>query len=234
MVVNALAPMALAVDFIHDARLASAHRATTATAATTTTTAAAAAIAATATTTATVVNVSSGEGQLVFLNTALATHIHKLPSLAAWEELVRGLLLDPSSAGPEPAYGSSPWYSVSKALLNAGTALLHAEAQTGMVTGMVTGTGTGTRTAAEPIAQGGAAAVAVRAVAVCPGDFESPMTTAEERARMAAADHHHHHHHHHRMRRISLGVHDVVTCPLDFPGGAFYRPTESGTVPLEW
>ena len=88
------------------------------------------------------------------------------------------------------AHGPTPMYSLSKALLNAYTRLSH-------------GTVPGVR----------------RVVAVCPGNFESPMTTAEERegGPLATAD------------AAAADVWALVADPDRYPGGRFYRHREQIT-----
>ena len=155
----------------------------------------------------TVVNVSSGDGELVYLHSDVARRVHALdsvevgvppppspPSLSsssfhpyplpqAWKAYLNELeaTFDPSFSY---AHGPTPLYSLSKALLNAYTRLSNCVG----------------------------APERRRVLAVCPGNFESPMTTADERESglLATPD---------------AAAADVWALAVDpnYPGGRFYR-----------
>lgn len=102
----------------------------------------------------TVINVSSGEGELAFLNSEV---IHELNKISSSAELDAYASLLQSTYNPafEYAHGPTPMYSLSKAILNKSTQLLHEEH------GCATGSN-------------------IRILACCPGNVASPMSTEEE------------------------------------------------------
>ena len=107
-----------------------------------------------------VINVSSGDGQRCFLDSSLQRDlalIEEQGSLPAWEKFC----LDFLPAGPhaEVAYGDTPAYSLSKALLTLGSALLHSSLSS----------------SSPPLSGAGS-------VSVCPGNFLSKMTSGAEAA----------------------------------------------------
>ena len=97
----------------------------------------------------TVVNVSSGDGELVFLNSEIRAQIESVASVRDWYRYTHYLLSDKLNYNQELAVGPTPAYSISKALLNAFTRVYNAET-----------------------------APKIRVVSVCPGNFASPMSTA--------------------------------------------------------
>ena len=97
-----------------------------------------------------VVNVSSGEGERVFLHSEVANKLRSISTFDEWDNYITHLLNNYDSEF-EYGFGDSPFYSLSKALLNTATRLLHQEYSPH-----------------------------VRAIAVCPGNFISPMSTEEE------------------------------------------------------
>ena len=127
-----------------------------------------------------VINVSSGDGQLCYLDSALAASVSALDSIDAWERFCREIQPPAPTAlggGGELAFspGGTPAYSVSKALLTKGSALLQREwdKQTPPTT-------TTTRTRSS--SSGGSGGILRRqALCLCPGDFLSPMSSASER-----------------------------------------------------
>ena len=104
----------------------------------------------------TIVNISSGDGEVVYLSPAIQAQVSNLDTFNQWTWYLEYLL---TTYNPQVEYGfgETPMYSLSKALLNSFTRIFH------------------TKCAGQ-----------CRVLAVCPGDFESPMTTAAERG--AAAD----------------------------------------------
>lgn len=121
-------------------------------------------------TTAAVINISSGEGELCLLHSDISSAIQRiqsLPDLLLYsEELVHKF-----DAKFEYAFGGTlgtPMYSLSKAILNRGTALLHEQFQ-----------------ASHP--------GHVRVLACCPGNVASPMSTPEELLTAIHADQAAHH-----------------------------------------
>lgn len=109
-----------------------------------------------------IVNVSSGDGELLYLASSLAKQVELLTSQDDWRSFLRTFLQE-YSCEVEVAYGSTPSYSVSKALLNASTRVLHSRL----------------------LARGNSS---VRVIAVCPGNFRSAMTSEEELASAVDAD----------------------------------------------
>lgn len=102
----------------------------------------------------TVVNVSSGDGELTWLHSDLAAAIEGINTFVEWHNFVGNERDNWRGEGFEYAYGDTPMYSVSKALLNAGTRVLH---------------------------EGLSVDCRVRKIiSVCPGNFPSPMSTEEE------------------------------------------------------
>ncbi len=108
--------------------------------------------AATTTGTCSIVNINSGDGELGNLRSDVADAVRTVSSLEALSALVLHFLAthDPQQ---DLAHGPSPAYSLSKALLNRATAIMHREY---------------------------GCSKAVRVLACCPGDFASPMSTPEE------------------------------------------------------
>lgn len=104
----------------------------------------------------TVINISSGEGELVYLCTALQDMLSSVTSVSELNALVRGLTDGTILGGTELAYGPTPAYSVSKAALNAFTRIVGSE-----ISGLE---------AADARDQ-------MRIVAVCPGDVDTRMSS---------------------------------------------------------
>lgn len=99
----------------------------------------------------TVINVSSGDGELLMLHSSLQEAISSLTNFAEFDALVTRLTETLSLSSIEVGFGTTSYYSLSKALLNSSTKLLHNEA-----------------------------AASCRTVSVCPGNFASAMSTPEE------------------------------------------------------
>ena len=164
----------------------------------------------------TIINISSGEGELALLNTELQSQIMALGDLEEWETLLRGLATGARwNEGREVAFGDTPWYSVSKAMLNAGTRLQQQAFEEA-------GVEEGTKYMLAP----------VRVMALCPGDFASPMTTIADLLRMEE----------HTCTQgevldsICAAILDVAVGEgaAHYRGGNFYRPTERKAEPLPW
>jgi NAD(P)-dependent dehydrogenase (short-subunit alcohol dehydrogenase family) len=102
-----------------------------------------------------IVNVSSGEGELSFLHTRIAERIRSIQSITECDQYVEKLFRTYDSS-TEYAHGSTPMYSLSKALLNKYTQLLHEDCRR---------TDTGRN---------------IQIIACCPGNVASPMSTQEE------------------------------------------------------
>ena len=131
-----------------------------------------------------VINVSSGDGQLCYLDSALAASVSALDSIDAWERFCREIQPPAPTAlggGGELAFspGGTPAYSVSKALLTKGSALLQREWDKPEQTPPPPTT---TRTKTRSSSSGGGGGILRRqALCLCPGDFLSPMSSASER-----------------------------------------------------
>lgn len=102
----------------------------------------------------TVINVSSGEGELAFLNSDVVQDLNKICSSVELDQYV-SLLQHTYNPASEYAHGPTPMYSLSKAILNKSTQLLHKE-------------------------NGGTTGCNVRILACCPGNVASPMSAEEE------------------------------------------------------
>ena len=103
-----------------------------------------------------IVNISSGDGELAFLDSDVARWVQSTDSLHRLQtDMASWLLPTTQQAHRETAVGATPAYSLSKAVLNRFTQLLSEQRH--------------------------ALPVAVRVVSVCPGNFLSPLTTDEER-----------------------------------------------------
>ena len=100
----------------------------------------------------TIVNISSGDGEISYLHSDIQKRIKKVKTLNEWESLARSLVIF-YDEGMEYAFGPTPMYSLSKAMLNKGTYLLHNDKHK----------------------QNEA-----KLLAVCPGNFKSPMSTKDE------------------------------------------------------
>ncbi len=101
----------------------------------------------------TVVNISSGDGELSYLHSDIQKRIKKVKNLKELKSLARSLAIF-YDQDIEYAFGPTPTYSVSKALLNKGTYLLHREKQHDYEK--------------------------ARILTVCPGNFKSAMSTDYE------------------------------------------------------
>lgn len=102
--------------------------------------------------TVTIVNISSGDGELVYLNSKLASELKLLSSMPALESWIINLIKEYSSSF-EYAYGTTPMYSLTKAILNCLTRIVHDQHNH------------------HPN---------FRIIACCPGNFISPMTSHDE------------------------------------------------------
>jgi NAD(P)-dependent dehydrogenase (short-subunit alcohol dehydrogenase family) len=103
----------------------------------------------------TVINISSGEGELGYLHTSIAAEINGIQSIPELVAYIDGKLLElADDQTVELAYGPTPCYSVSKAILNKITQLF--------------------------IHVNEIPSSHWRSIACCPGNFASPMSTPEE------------------------------------------------------
>lgn len=100
-----------------------------------------------------VINISSGDGEICYLHNEIANSLKAIGDIDTLQLFSSNLIteFDPTF---EYAFGYAPMYSLSKALLNKGTALLHSEFN-----------------------QKNNKA---RILACCPGNFASPMSTTDE------------------------------------------------------
>ena len=101
----------------------------------------------------TVVNISSGDGELSYLHSDLQKKIKEVKNLRELKSLARSLAIF-YDQGVEYAFGPTPMYSLSKALLNKGTYLLQQDVQYDHQRS--------------------------RILAICPGNFKSTMSTESE------------------------------------------------------
>lgn len=140
-----------------------------------------------------IINVSSGDGEQQFLNSEI---ISSLNSCSSIEDLKAnaGRLIERFDDSFEYAYGLTPMYSLSKAFLNKATQLVHRDLE-------IRGESKQTRI-----------------VAVCPGNFQSVMTSEDELNDSEQATF---------MLPVEEAVERMLPVILDYnkkyPGGYFYR-----------
>lgn len=119
-----------------------------------------------------IVNVSSGDGERLFLDSDIAEHIFPISQdsktgctdILSWQFYITNhlwSLLEKERNSKEFAVGSAPSYSLSKALLNRATQLLSKQMSSLQLLNQL---------------------VPVRFCSVCPGNFASRMSTADELA----------------------------------------------------
>jgi len=105
-----------------------------------------------------------------------------------WEDMCRKIVNFPVTGDLAFSHGDTPAYSVSKALLTKGSALLQQEWQVNV-------------------------GATRQSLCLCPGDFMSQMTTAEELQRG-------------QLREVDVAagdVWDMVSNPGSYRGGGFYH-----------
>lgn len=107
----------------------------------------------------TIINVSSGDGELCFITSEIASRLRVVRSLGELFRLSDELIED-YDYNAEYAYGETPMYSLSKAFLNKATFLLHEKYSSQINSGEVPWN--------------------IRVLACCPGNFASPMSTDDE------------------------------------------------------
>jgi NAD(P)-dependent dehydrogenase (short-subunit alcohol dehydrogenase family) len=98
-----------------------------------------------------IINISSGEGELVCINSEIASQLKSMTTLPELDVYIQKLLTRHQSE-IEFAFGDSPCYSLSKAILNTATRILH-----------------------DTYASNN-----LRIISICPGNFISRMTTELE------------------------------------------------------
>ena len=144
----------------------------------------------------TIANISSGDGELLYLNSAIAEEIKNMESVEEVELYINNLIhhFDPSF---EYAFGDSPHYTLSKALLNAATKALHYQENSVFEE----------------------KASLVRVVSICPANFLSKMTTKEELAAAEGEEE--------SLISVEEAAENVVNVVCGdwaiYPGGKFYR-----------
>lgn len=106
----------------------------------------------------TVINVSSGDGEIALLHSDIQQEISSLNTLEEWENCIHQHINNYKSDF-EYAYGSTPFYSLSKAFLNAGTRLLWKQFKLQHQVSLIN--------------------TQYRVHAVCPGNFQSDMTSID-------------------------------------------------------
>lgn len=109
-----------------------------------------------------VINISSGDGELVYLQSALQAELRAMPDEAALLRLLARLSPPRDAYGAAPAHGPTPAYSVSKAALNTATRLQEQRLRQSTSGGVWVG-------------------------AVCPGDVLTRMCTDRDAATTAEA-----------------------------------------------
>ena len=104
----------------------------------------------------TIINVSSGDGEQLYLSSQVAHSLAECSTMCELRSLASSLI---SSFDDQSllSFAPSPAYSLSKAFLNKATSLLQRAVDTTIVS-----------------------EIPIRIVAVCPGNFLSPMTTSDE------------------------------------------------------
>ena len=184
--VNCIAPALLAREFLSSSSVLSAES-----------------VSASSARTVKVINISSGDGEKCFINSVIMKQVENISS---FHELLRfaNHLVANYDEDFEYAFGDSPFYSLSKCLLNKATQLLHKEFAV-----------------VEPddremIKNSDQHQHVLKSiVAVCPGDFGSCMTTAEERQRDGFKQTPNH-----AAREI---IDMALLSPMNYVSGLFYR-----------
>jgi NAD(P)-dependent dehydrogenase (short-subunit alcohol dehydrogenase family) len=111
-----------------------------------------------------VLNVSSGDGELVYLNSALQDEFRRASSVRTLLQLLARVTPPRQTIGGAPAHSPTPAYSVSKAALNALTRILAGEHAGGT----------------------SELCASVWFAAVCPGDVSTRMCSIEPREALSA------------------------------------------------
>lgn len=134
-----------------------------------------------------IINISSGDGELSYLNSELQAIIDKICTMEDWKRVVSKYLeADNFYPSTEYAYGETPMYSVSKAFFNRASRLLNKESPDNC-----------------------------RVLTVCPGNFQSQMTSTEDTDDiMSAAD-------------AANGVIEMALNWTKFDGDSFLRRGQS-------
>ena len=137
-----------------------------------------------------IINISSGDGEVAYLNTDLSNDISAISNYNELISFYETLTADSSKLLKygKIAFGDTPIYSLTKALLNKASLVFHNQFH--------------------PI---------VRVISVCPGNFESTMTTDDERNIQGS------------MQQVSDVATTLITTAVqsrEFPSGYFYRNTE--------
>lgn len=143
-----------------------------------------------------IVNISSGDGESVFITSTIYDNIQQLKTISEYFNYIHSLVASHDESF-EYAFGESPGYSLSKALLNRGTILLHDFCQSKANDSFYSDdklTGS-----------------SERVISICPGNFKSSMTSVDEMNSLIDP---------------TLCAEDVLTVALnsnDYMSGKFYR-----------
>ena len=183
-----------------------------------------------------VINISSGDGETCNLNSQVAHSIESINSSTDLDTYIVHLM-DSYDSSVEYAHGPTPMYSLSKALLNKSTILMHAEHRPKLVTNQFLrahkhanimngcmnsldesidrfGATTIELPTAESKVVNTATDTGVRILACCPGNIASPMSTPEEMLTTVP------------VSFAAAHIYELATNFVKFPGGKFYRHGE--------
>lgn len=136
------------------------------------------------------VNISSGDGELAYVHTMIRHQLEqRVRSTSDVDDYV-ATLLSTYDSETEYAYGDTPMYSLSKCILNAYSRYFHLEC---------------IRDASA------CASMQCRSLSICPGNFQSPMSTADELLSQK------------EIAMVSRNIVDIAVNYHDYAGGRFYR-----------
>jgi len=146
----------------------------------------------------TIINISSGDGERCYLHSSIAQALDDINDLHSLDKYVNELIYNHGhhiNSCVEYAYGDTPMYSLSKALLNKYTELKHLEVVTAMMTisssvslsNSSTSSSTSSSSSSSPSSLALLSTTApsfrsnrIRIFSFCPGNIDSPMSTTEE------------------------------------------------------
>mmetsp|Transcript_15744 Transcript_15744/g.36009 ORF Transcript_15744/g.36009 Transcript_15744/m.36009 type:complete len:271 (-) Transcript_15744:733-1545(-) len=136
-----------------------------------------------------IINISSGDGELACLNSELRRVLEEVQTEQELNQVLADLCEGKCLGGQELAFGPTPAYSVSKAALNVLTRLQANEMER--------------------------QELKLRSVAVCPGDVDTRMCTAENGEKILTP------------QEAAENVVWAIERPLECPSGGFYRDRQA-------
>ena len=120
----------------------------------------------------TLINISSGDGELCYLNTNLSQNINEINTINEWFLFIQNLILNYNNKY-EYSFIESQGYSVSKALLNKATQLLHNLLQNESQKKSQNESQNESQNKSKIHSN-------IRIISICPNNFQSKMTTNNE------------------------------------------------------